>query len=342
MQTIPLALIGFGNVGQALAKLFLAKRAELEDRYGLRVRIVAIATGRHGTALAPAGLDLTRALDLVEAGKSIGSLGNTPAPSDTLDLIRSCQAEVLFENTPVNYMTGQPALRHLEAGLDAGMHVITANKGPVVHGYQQLRQRASEVDRRFLFESTVMDGAPVFSVWREALPGANLQSVRGVLNSTTNLILGLMESGQTFEQAVAHAQAIGIAETDPSGDIDGWDAAIKLAAISTVLMDQPLLPSQVDRTGISQLTTADIQTARDEATRWKLVCSAARSADGVQAVVKPELVGPEDPLYGVSGTSSAITFHSDVLGPLTLTEQDPGPQTTAYGLLADLINALPM
>lgn len=340
MSTIPLALIGFGNVGQALAQLLITKQAELDERYDLRARVVAIATGRHGSALAPAGIDLARALELIKAGQSIQSLSHEPVPDGTLALIQTCQAQVLFENTPVDYHSGQPALNHLRAGLEADMHVITANKGPVVHGYQSLLQLAEQQGRRFFFESTVMDGAPVFSLWRQALPGAQLQSVRGLLNSTTNLILGLMEAGNTFEQAVAHAQSIGIAETDPSGDIDGWDAAIKLAAISTVLMDHPLLPSDVARTGISHLTEAAVAEALAQGKRWKLVCTAVRRDQGVHAEVKPEQVGPEDPLFAVAGTSSAITFHSDVLGPLTLTEQDPGPETTAYGLLADFLQAI--
>ncbi len=339
MREVKLAFIGFGNVGQALANLLLEKSAELYERYQLSAKVVAIATGSHGQALAPAGINIPVALHRMAANQSLAELGSQDFEGDVLELIGQCGADVLFENTPVNYESGQPALRHLQAGLEAGMHVITANKGPVVHGYQALSQLAEQVGRRFLFESTVMDGAPIFSLWREALPGAQLQSARGVLNSTTNLILGLMESGQTLDQAVAHAQSIGIAETDPSGDLEGWDAAIKLAAISTVLLDQPLLPTEIQRQGITHLTPAEIRAALDQGKRWKLVCTIVRQADGVEAVVQPEQVSPEDPLYAVSGTSSAITFHSDVLGPLTLTEEDPGPQTTAYGLLADFINA---
>jgi homoserine dehydrogenase len=340
MRMIPIALIGFGNVGQAFARLLKQKQDELKSRYQIKPQVVAIATGHHGMALSPDGLDLPLALELADSKQSLASLSPQPAPGSVLELIHACQAQVLFENSPVNYTSGQPALQHIQTALEAGMHVVSANKGPLVHGYRQLMDLAQSMGCRYLFESTVMDGAPVFGMWREALPGAKLQSVRGVLNSTTNLIFNRMEQGQSFDQAVRHAQEIGIAETDPSGDIDGWDAAIKLAAIATVLMGQPLLPSQVDRTGISHLTAADIQASQQQGLRWKLVCSASLSSGGLKATVRPEAVGPEDPLYFVSGTSSAITFHSDVLGPLTLTEQDPGPQTTAYGLLADFLNAV--
>ncbi len=334
-----LALLGFGNVGQALARLLLRKRAELEAE-GIAWRVVGIATRRHGAAIDPQGIDLERALAVAEGGEDLSALSAQPAPADGVAFVRACGADVLFENTPVNYETGQPAVDHLRAALESGMHAITANKGPVVHAYRELTDLARRQGRCFYFESAVMDGAPIFSLWREALPGARLESFRGILNSTTNLILTLMEQGRSYEAAVAHAQAIGIAETDPSGDTQGWDAAIKVAALVTVLMDHPLKPAEVEREGIEGLTLEQVQQARAEGRRWKLVCQARRTESEIETRVAPEKVGPEDPLYGVMGTSSAVTFHTDVLGPLTVAEENPGPDTTAYGLLADFLNAL--
>jgi homoserine dehydrogenase len=184
-----------------------------------------------------------------------------------------------------------------------------------------------------------MDGAPIFSLFREALPGARLIAFRGILNSTTNLILTRMEAGEPFTQAVAYAQSIGIAETDPSGDIDGWDAAVKVAALATVLMGVPLKPVEVERTGIREISPQDIQRAREQGLRWKLVCQARRDGDDLKASVKPEMVPPSSPLYQVDGTTSMVQFETDVLGLLSVIESDPGPETTAYGLLADFINA---
>jgi len=247
---------------------------------------------------------------------------------------------VLFENSSVNYITGQPATSHLQTALELGMHAITANKGPVVHAYRQLTDLANDKGRKFYFESTVMDGAPIFSLFRAALPAANLRALRGILNSTTNLILNRMEGGEDFAQAVAYAQSVGIAETDPSGDIDGWDAAIKVAALVTVLMGIPLKPDQIDRQGIRALTLAEIQQAKNEGKRWKLVCEARREGDHVTARVSPEMVTPDSPLFQVDGTTSIVQFESDVLGLLSVIESDPGPHTTAYGLLADFINAV--
>ena len=335
MTEYKIAFLGFGNVGKALARLLLNKQAEILERYGITFLVSGIATGRHGTAIDPAGIDLQAALmgDLATLNRA----GNI---QDSIDFIRRCGADVLFENSPVNYDTGQPAIDHLRLALECGMHAITANKGPVVHAYQELTALAHKMSRSFYFESTVMDGAPIFSLYREALPAAKLSSLQGVLNSTTNMILTRMEQGEGFEQAVAYCQKIGIAETDPSGDVDGWDAAVKVAALVTVLMDIPLKPQQVDRQGIRHITPAEIERARQLGKRWKLVCSAQRQGQAVVARVAPELVGIDSPMYGVSGTTSIVQFESDVLGKLSVIEEDPGPHTTAYGLFADFLNAV--
>ena len=277
-----LALLGFGNVGQSLARLLLQKQADILDRYGITFSVTGIATGRHGSAIDPAGIPLEIALEIMKAGKKLDRISRLPVPADNFSFISQCPADVLFENTPVDYATGQPATDHLARALNQGMHAITANKGPVVHAHHQLSQLAAAKGRKFYFESTVMDGAPIFSLFRGALPAARLLSLRGVLNSTTNLILSRMEGGESFDQAVAYAQAIGIAETDPSGDIDGWDAAIKVAALVTVLMDLPFKPAQVDRQGIRGITPAEIERAREQGKRWKLVCSAERDGDKVR------------------------------------------------------------
>jgi homoserine dehydrogenase len=340
MQAYKLAFVGFGNVGQALAALLLRKKQEIEQLYGITFRAVGVATGRHGGAIHPDGIDLERAVALVRSGASLTELSHQPAPSDVLDFIQQVGADVLFENTPVDYAHGQPAINHLRAALENGMHAITANKGPVVHAHKELTELAKSKGRRFFFESTVMDGCPIFSLFREALPIAHLKSFRGILNSTTNLILNRMETGMSFADAVAYAQQIGIAETDPSGDIDGWDASVKVAALATVLMGVSLKPDQIDRTGIRGVTAREIEHARSLGKRWKLVCSAERRSDGVYGRVAPEMVGVDSPMYGVDNTTSIIQFESDVLGLLSVIEADPGPHTTAYGLLADFLNAV--
>jgi homoserine dehydrogenase len=339
MRQISLAMIGFGNVGRAFARLMLAKRDNLQDNYDLSLRVTGIATLRHGMAIRRDGIDLARALALFEGGQSLEPLGDTLLPLSNLDFIQACPADALLENSPVNHETGQPAIDHLQAALQKGMHAITANKGPVVHGFQALIDLATQKGRRFLFESTVMDGAPIFSLFRGPLPAVQLNGFFGILNSCTNYILGRMEKGETFDQAVAVAQSIGITETDPSDDIDGWDAAIKVAALSTVLLHTPLTPQQVDRHGIRWISPEMIAQAAQENMRWKLVCRAKCRGARVEGRVAPEKIAAGSPLYSISGTSSYVQFDTDVLPGLGILESNPGPKTTAYGLLADLVNA---
>lgn len=332
MPSYSLAFLGFGNVGRALARLLLHKQEELRQRYDLTFRVTAIATGRHGAVVDANGLDLAQALARVEQGASLGPA--LPLP----EFLAASRADVLFETTPVNYETGQPAITALRTALQSGMHAVSANKGPVVHAYRELTDLATAHGVKFYFESAVMDGAPIFSLFREALPAVDLRGFRGILNSTTNLILTRMETGESFAEAVKYAQSIGIAETDPSGDVEGWDAAVKVAALATVLMGVPLKPQQVQRQGITALSSAEVARARQEGKRWKLVCTCTRDGDHLQARVAPERVASDSPFYGVNGTSSIVLFETDVLPGLSIVESDPGPQTTAYGLLADFLN----
>jgi homoserine dehydrogenase len=185
--------------------------------------------------------------------------------------------------------------------------------------------------------SKCLDGAPVFSLFRTALPLASVQALRGILNSTSNFVLSCMEAGKSLEAGVAQAQVLGLAETDPSNDIDGWDSAVKVAALATVLMDVPLTPQAVQREGIRGLETGAVQRARVEGSPYKLVCVAARIEGGIRAVVAPERVTSTDPLSQVNGTSSAVQFVTDALTGLTIVEHDPTPSTTAYGMLADFV-----
>jgi homoserine dehydrogenase len=341
MRHYKLAFLGFGNVNRALARLLLQKKAEIAALEAMTFTVTGIATGRHGFAIDQDGIDLQRALALVEAGEGLDSLSTLPQPvSDARAFIRACGAEALFEAIPVSYTDGQPAVDTIRAALLAGMHVFSANKGPVVHAYRALTDLAQANGVKYYFESAVMDGVPVFGLFREILPVVKVAAIRGVLNSTTNLVLTRMENGESLEQAVRYAQSIGVAETDPAGDIDGWDAAVKISALATVLMGVPTGPQDVERTGIRGITMAEVQKAKAEGKRWKLVCEAYRQDETLKCRVSPQKVGAESPLYGVEGTTSIVQIESDVLGRLSLIEEESGLYTTAYGMLADFINAV--
>ena len=339
-----LALIGFGNVARALARLLIRKQDLLKSQHDVTFSFTGLATGGHGFAVNPNGLDIQKALELVESKQSISPLSAIPV-EDSLAVINNSQADVMFENSPVNTQTGQPALDHIRTALNLNMHAITANKGPVVHGYRELNTLAKSKGKRFGFESTVLGGAPVFSVFREAFPLAELTSIKGIFNATTNVILSLMENGEAYDDAVRYAQSIGLAETDPTNDVDGWDAAIKVAALVTVLMDTPMTPQQVNPTGIRGITPEMIAKAKAEGKRYKLVCSAEKVDGKVTASVSPQLVDSTSPLYGMMNSSTGITFRTDVIldYSIILSEKPGmkgGPVETAYGLFADFVNAV--
>jgi homoserine dehydrogenase len=333
-----LAILGFGNVGRAFAQLLLRKAPKLEADYDLTCSVVGLMTARHGGAMDPAGIDLQTALDMVASGEPLDALSSDPSPDDSLLFVHACPADVVIELTPLNPRDGEPAISHVRTALEKGIHVVSANKGPLAFAYRELRDLARAQERAFLFESTVMDGAPVFSVARVGLPAAEVLGLRGVLNSTTNYILTRMETGVSFDEAVRGAQVMGIAETDPSADVDGWDAAVKTVVLANVLLGADIRPADVGRTGIRNVTPETLQAARERGRRVKLVCQAERQGKDVVARVAPEELPLDDPLATLSGTSSMVALQTDTLKELSLIEFEPEPAQTAYGLLADLVN----
>jgi homoserine dehydrogenase len=328
IHTYNLCFLGFGNVNRTLAHLLLDREAELRDRYSIAFRFTGIASRRLGWIANPEGLDVERA-------PSPAKGPNASLTSSVDSWLAAARADVLFEATSLNIETGQPAIDHIRAALTHGAHAITANKGPIVHAYRELRDLAADRHKKFLFESTVMDGVPIFSLF-DQLPAIHLQGFHGILNSTTNVILSEMENALTFDEALTKAQALGIAETDASHDIDGWDAAVKTAALVTVLMDVPIKLDQVAREGIRHLSAEAVRGAKKEGRPYKLVCRAKKKEDnGVTASVRPEQIPLTDPMAKITGSSSYIYFETDIFPGLAITEDNPGLYATAYGMLAD-------
>lgn len=335
MKTYRLDFLGFGNVGRALVRLLATKSAELRESWGIECKVTGIASRSLGWNATRDGLTAQELLanDLVLPGSAkADGIGNW---------LRHSAPDVVFETTSLNHETGQPAIDYLHAILTAGAHAITANKGAVVFGYDELNDLALSVDRRFFFEATVLDSAPVFSLFRECLPAARLRSFSGVFNSTSNVVLETMEEGRSFEEGVKSARELGITESDPSHDVDGWDAAVKVCALARVLMRTKLDPSTVTREGIRDLSPQLVQKARREGKPFKLVSRARCNEDGsVTAVVKPEQLAGTDPLFGIRGTSLAIHFELDMMPGLTITSHRPNLQSTAYGLMGDFVSAV--
>lgn len=334
MKQLNLCLLGFGNVGRALIELLLAKREEVRERYGIEWRITGVASRNIGWLVQPEGL---RGAELLS-----GEIGAHPhRAADINEWLTAARADLLFEVTSLNPLTGEPATSHVRAALEMGAHVVSANKGPVAHAYHELKRLAEERGRRFMFEATAAHCLPIFSLFRENLPAAQVLGFRGILNSTTNIILEEMERGRTFEGGVEHAQALGITETDPSYDVEGFDTAVKVCAIANVLMGARLRLEEVQREGISGLEASQVRSARLEGRPFKLVARADRAADGrVTASVRPEQVPLTDPFATVGGSSLIAHFDLDVIRGLSLIGHRPDLRSTAYGLLADFINAV--
>ncbi len=338
-----LCFLGFGNVNRTLVRLLADRETELRDRHGITYRITGVASRRLGWIANPNGLDPAAVrgagAPAREKSQPASNLSGNTSAQNVRSWLAAARADVLFEATSLNVKDGQPAVDHIRAALEHGAHAITANKGPIVHAYRELRDLASARGKRFLFESTVMDGVPIFSLF-DQLPAIHLQGFHGILNSTTNVILSEMEQGLTFDEALKKAQALGIAETDATHDIDGWDAAVKTAALITVLMDVPVRLEDIEREGIRDLTPQALRNARRDGWPFKLVCRAQRLGDKVKAGVAPEKVLATSPMAKISGTSSYIYFETDIFPGLAITEENPGLYGTAYGLLADFIRAV--
>jgi homoserine dehydrogenase len=332
MKRYRICFLGFGNVGRALARLFVSKSVELRDRYDIEWQINGVATRRMGWRASEDAIDVT---------KLINGTDETATVQGIDEWLAIAKPDVVFETTSLNPETGQPAINYLRKSLQAGAHTITANKAPIVYAFDELNEIAIAQGKRFLFEATVLDSAPVFSLFRETLPGVKVRGFSGAFNSTTNVIIETMEAGRSFDEGVKTAQELGVAETDPSHDVDGWDSIMKVCAIARVILGTTLLPSNVRGEGIRGLDTATLQAARAEGKPYKLLSRATVNADGsVTASVRPEQVAFSDPLGGVRGTSLAIHFELDVIPGLTIVSHRPNLQSTAYGLLADYINAV--
>jgi homoserine dehydrogenase len=338
MKSFRIGLLGFGNVNRTFVELLQRKNTELRERHGIAWRITGVGSRRIGWRVNPAGFGVA---ELLGARSSDGFAGiggkQCPGYSDWLD---AAQPDVVFEATALNVESGQPAIEHIRAALEHGAHVITANKGPVVHAWAELRDLAARRGVQFLFESTVMDGVPIFSLFRNTLPAIEVKGFKGILNSTTNVILTGMERGLSFDESLQQAQQLGVAETDASYDIEGWDAAVKVAALVNVIMGVRLPPQKVKREGIRGLTAEAVRSARNAGAPYKLMCRAQRTESGVSASVCPEQIPLTDAMALVGGTSSIIQFETDIFPGLTITEENPGLYATAYGMLADFVRAV--
>jgi homoserine dehydrogenase len=315
-----LAFIGYGNVGRALARLIRRKQSEFP------FQITGIHTARHGTAVEPGGLPPEP-----EFG---------PAAKSVAAFLDAARADVAVELTTLNPITGQPAIDHIRAAFVRGMHVVTANKGPLAHAYAELRDEARRQGLVFRFEATVMDGAPVFNQVRNNLPGVTVLGFIGVLNSTSKIVIETMEQGGTLEEGIETARRMGIAEADASYDLEGWDSAAKTAALANVLMDAHTNPQSVSTRGITRLTPDRVRALRRDGKTVRLVSRAKRANGGISLRVRAEVLDHTDILACVHGTSNLLLLHTDLMGTVGTVSISPAVEQTAYGVFIDLVDIL--
>jgi homoserine dehydrogenase len=330
--------VGFGNVGRRVAEILFEERRSCSQLDGLDFRIIGIVTRAHGSVFSADGLEM---IPLLRSYRSKGRvLTGEPSRSvlDAQGAISQLDFDVLVELTALSIeQHGEPATSHVRLALERGRHVVTANKGPCAFSYRPLKELADRKAVRFLFESVVMDGAPIFNLTRSCLRGCSIQSVSGILNSTTNYILTEMERGRSFDEALRAAQEKGIAEADPRHDVDGWDAATKTAILANVLMGATLTPYDIPRNSIREISVERVKQEIGDGNRLKLVCRVDRWDNGVRTSVELVSLPLDHPFATVSGTGSILQIETDLMAPIRIVQVDPHITDTAYGIIEDLL-----
>ena len=337
MERYDLSLIGFGGVNRALAEL-IVQRGDLSADLGFALRVVAITDLRAGSLVDNDGIDLVPLLSADPGSLSFAALPGGNADPRNEWVIRHVPTDIVVEATYTNPSDGEPALSHVRWALESGKHVCTTNKGPVALAGKALMALAAEQGVSFEFEGTVLSGTPVLRTAQRLLSGLEITGVEGIMNGTSNYILGRMEEQIDLPAAIAEAQELGLAEADPTADIEGYDVQLKVMILANEVLGADLRREDVPCEGISAITPPEVQDAGSKGLRWKLVGSATRQEDGsVEARVAPLALPAHHPLAGISGAGNAVAFHTDLLGTVTVSGPGAGRIETAYALLSDII-----
>jgi len=334
-------ILGVGSVGKTLFQVILKKTKTLADSYKVSFRFVLLADSS-GVAFHKNGFNLDDVIQTKQKGGKISSLPGFLPGVDAFDLImqHSPKIDLLFEASPVNLETGDPALKNCIAALERGIHVVLANKGPLVAGYQRLVETAKKNNVKMMFSATVCGGLPVVNIGRNMIC-ADIELFRGVFNSTTNFILAEMGKGRAYLDALKEAQERGIAETDPSLDVDGWDTANKLLICCFSVLNFPCKLKDIKVEGITGITSNMIQEASKKAQVYKLVATAKKVENGsYELSVRPTLVDENDFLAKTEGWEMGVEIHSDLYGIMYHKMYEREPIATASAMLRDAVNIL--
>ncbi len=329
-----IGLIGFGTVGRGISEILLDKKEYLKEKYGFEFDIVAVADFAYGNVYNPDGLDIP--LMLEQAGKK-EKFTKDLTNLNTIQLIKDSNVTVWCELTFTDLNTGGPAVDHVKAALSSGKHVVTSNKGPAALLYPEMKALADENGVKFLIEGTVCAGTPVINLADGPLAGCTISKIAGILNGTTNYMLTEMEKGMSYNEVLKIAQDLGYAEADPTGDVEGYDARGKVTILANIVMDAGIKITDVPCQGITDITPDDIDFAKKQGKRWKLIGSIEKKGDKVIASVAPEMVDISHPLAGVMGATNALTFTTDLLGDVTIVGPGAGKIETGFSILTDLL-----
>jgi homoserine dehydrogenase len=331
-----IAIVGFGNVSQGFLRILKDKKESLKERYNFEYSITAIADPVKGSVMNASGLDVDFLMELFD---SEGNLKSHPNRTDlgSIDIIERSEADIIVETTITNLETGEPGLSHIKAALGAKKHVVSTNKGPVSVALPELAKLAKENHVEYLFEGVVLSGTPSINLAKEALAGCDIKKVMGIVNGTTNYILTRMEEGTSYEDALKKAQELGYAEADPTGDVEGWDAAVKAQVLANVIMGHQIKIEDVQRTGITQITQEDIKDAAKRGARIKLIAEVEKTNGTVKASVSPQEIPLSHPLANIMDATNALTFTTDHLGDVTIVGPGAGRVETGQALLTDIL-----
>jgi homoserine dehydrogenase len=332
-----LLLIGAGNVGRRFLELLALKAEWLRQARRLEFVLVGVADSS-GVALCADGLDAQVLIDLKLAGRGVASNPAWGRPGvSALEMARTAPADLLLEASPAHLSNGQPGLGCIEAALGRGLHVVTANKPPLVLAFPRLLALARSRGVQLRFDATVAGGLPAVNLGERDLAGARIHTLEGILNLTANYILARMAQGLSYGQALAEAQAAGHAEADPSLDVDGWDAAQKLVILSHSVLGHPAVLGDVGVEGITGVTPSLLRDAQAQGKRIRLLATAEQHGASYRLIVAPAWLDADHPLAQLGPEEMGIVFHTDVCGRLQASIVEESPMPTAFAMLRDVL-----
>ena len=339
-KKLKIAMLGFGNAGQAFVKLLMNKHGEIMNKYKCDIQVVAISTNSRGSMVNEAGIDLESALSDLENLKHFNDSRSDYSRFDSMEIAKVVDYDVIIELTTLEIFTGQPAIEHIKTALNRKKHAITANKGPIAWAFEDLNDLAKQQGVLFYYETTVMDGTPIFNLVEETLEFCKITEVNGILNTTTNFVLEELAKGKAYDEVILEGKKRGFIEADPALDIEGWDAAAKTTVLLNTLMGANITPLDIDRKGIEDITDKQIKDAAKRGNVIKLVCHGSMKDGKVIGIVEPKEI-ERDTLYSsINGTSSVITITTDLMGDISVVEHEPEIEQTAYGVFSDLVRVV--